>query len=180
MTMKKTAFSLPMIVLAVLLLVASQASADTISLVLSNPVQTGAPGSTLSFDATVSAPLGNGATVYLNGDNYGIDIAGPSPIDDSGFLLGFPLSLDPGDSSTGTLFTVALPSGLAPGIYNGFFEIAGGVDPSALDELVTVDFQINAESPVPEPGTWILFATGLCMLTAGTIGRRHLSQKNFK
>jgi len=176
MMMKKTALSLSMLVLAVLLLAVSPALADTISLTLINPVQTGAPGSMLNFDATVSAPFGNGATMYLNGDSFDVSIAGPSPIDDSGFLLGFPLSLEPGDSFTGTLFSVLLPSGLAPGIYNGFFEITGGVDPSMLNELATVDFQINAESPVPEPGTWILFATGLCMLTAGTIGRRYLAQ----
>ncbi len=76
--MKKTALTLSMFVLAVLLLV-MPASADTISLVLSNPVQSAVPGSTLSFDATVSAPLDNASTIYLNGDAFDITIPGSKP-----------------------------------------------------------------------------------------------------
>lgn len=171
--MKKTAFSLSIVVPAVLLLVASQASADTISLVLSNPIQTGAPGSHLTFDATVSAPLANGAAVFLNADNYGINIAGPNSIDDSGFLLNFPLSLARGGSFSGTLFTIALPSNLLPGIHDGFFEIKGGSDANAQNLLATVDFQISTQtqSAVPEPGTWALLATGLCVLGVGIFSR---------
>jgi hypothetical protein len=164
--MKKTALSLSMLALAVLLL-AAPALADTISLTLSNPIQTGAPGSILTFDATVSAPLANGAEVFLNGDNFGI--SGPNSIDDTGFLLDFPLDLNPGDSFTGTLFTVALPPNLGAGSYNGFFTILGGADPSALGDLTTVNFQVNA---TPEPGTWLLFATGLGLLAVGNFGRR--------
>src|SRR5882757_7907015 len=133
--MKKTACSLSMLVPAVLLLVAPPAAADTISLVLSNPVQSGAPGSNLTFAATVSAPAGNGAAIFLNADDYGINIAGSNTIDDSGFLLNFPLSLDPGHSFTGTLFTIALPSNVPPGIYSGFFEIHGGSNASAQNLL---------------------------------------------
>ena len=173
MTMKKTALSLCMFMLAVLLLIAPPASADTINLVLTNPVQAGSPGSLLSFDATVLAPLSNGATVYLNGDDFNVNITGPNPIDDSGFLFDFPLSLNPGDSFEGTLFTVALPPDLPIGIYNGFFTITGGADPSTLNTLATVDFQIDA---VPEPGTWVLLITGLGILAAMTLNRRHMSQ----
>ena len=59
-----------MLVLGVALLLARPASADTINLNLANPVQTGVAGSTLSFDATVTAPGNNGATISLNGDNF--------------------------------------------------------------------------------------------------------------
>jgi hypothetical protein len=121
----------------------------------------------LTFDATVSAPLGNGGTVFLNSDSFGLDIAG-STIDDSGFLFDFPFSLDPGNDFTGTLFTVALPSNLVFDTYNGFFEIFGGSSGSAQDPLATVDFQVNA---VSEPGTWVLLATGLCTLTSWILGR---------
>jgi len=173
MIMKKTAFSLSLVVPAVLLLVASPASADTISLVLSNPIQSGAPGSNLTFAATVSAPVANGAAVFLNADNYGINIAGPNSIDDSGFLLNFPLSLAQGADFTGTLFTIALPSNLLPGVYNGFFEIHGGSDANAQNLLATVNFQISTQtqSPVPEPGTWVLLATGLGVLAVGIFSR---------
>jgi hypothetical protein len=174
MMMKKTALTLSMLMLAVLLLVVSPALADSISLTLSSPVQTGAPGSTLTFGATVSAPMANGAAVFLNGDDFNVNIAGANPIDDSGFLLNFPFSLDPGGSFSGTLFMVALPANLASGTYNGFFTILGGANSSALGQLATVNFQIGtpSQSAVPEPGSWILLATGLGVLAAGIFGCR--------
>jgi hypothetical protein len=167
MTMKKTALSLSMLFVASSLL-AVPASADTINLSLTNPTQTGNPGATLTFAATLSAPLANSAAVFLNGDSVNVSIAGAT-IDDSGFFLNFPLSLSPGAVFTETLFTVVLPANLTPGSHNGFFEILGGSDPSALNSLASANFQINASSPVPEPGTWVLLATGfglagICML----------------
>jgi hypothetical protein len=169
MTMKKTVLSLSIFLLA-MFLPAAPASADSITLVLSNPAQTGGPGSTLTFDATVSAPLANGAAVFLNFDNFGDNIPG-STIDDSGFFLNFPLSLDPGHDFTGTLFSVALPPGVAVGSYTGFFEIFGGSGPDAQSSLATATFQINT---VPESGTWVLLATGLGVLAAGIFGCRYL------
>jgi hypothetical protein len=139
--------------------------------VLSQPTQTGAPGSTLTVDATVSAPLANSATVFLNFDNFGDNIPG-STIDDSSFLLNFPLILDPGGNFTGTSFSVALPPGVAPGSHTGFFEIFSGSNEDAGNPLATVNFQINA---TPEPGTWILLATGLGILAKNSqnhAGRR--------
>lgn len=173
--MKKIALSLSLFMLSVFLSVAP-ASADTLNLVLSNPIQTGAPSSTLTFDASVSAPSSNSATVFLNADNYGIDISGPNTIDDSGFLFNFPLSLNPGDSFTGTLFSVVLPADIAVGTYNGFFEILGGSDGGSQNSLALADFQINT---VPEPGTWVLLATGLGIFAMWIFGRHYLSQANL-
>ena len=160
--MKKTALSLSTFVLATLIFVAP-AFADTLNLTLTSPVQTGTPNGTLTFDATVSAPLTNSGTLYLNGDNFNVSLLGAT-IDDSGFLFNFPLSMNSADSFTGTLFTVSLPSVIAPGTYNGFFEILGGSDPGAQDTLATVNFQITTPVATPEPGTWLLFGTGVAFL----------------
>jgi hypothetical protein len=160
--MKKTVLSFSMFMLAMLLLVAP-AYADTLNLTFTTPTQAGTPNATLTFDATVSAPLGNSGTLFLNGDNFNVSLAG-AIFDDTGFLFDFPLSLDPGGSFTGTLFTVTLPSIISPGTHNGFFEILGGSDPAAQNTLASANFQINSPTAVPEPSTWLLLATGLPLL----------------
>lgn len=155
--LKKAALALSVLVLG-LLYPAVPARADVLTLSLASPTQSGASGDSLSFAATVFAPSTNSGTVYLNGDSFSISAPGAT-IDDSGFLFNFPLSLDPNNSFTGELFTVSLPSDLPQGVYSGYFEILGGSDPSALNTLATVDFQVD--QPVPEPGSWLLLATGV-------------------
>jgi hypothetical protein len=161
MKIVKTALSLSVAFLATLAL-ARPASADTLNLQLSSPVQTGIPGTTLTFDATASAANNNSATVFLNGDNFNLDGA---VIDDSDFL-NFPFSLDPGDSFEGSLFTVTLAPTLAPGAYSGFFEILGGSDSAAQNTIATVNFEIDVPAAAPEPGTWLLLATGIAFFVA--------------
>lgn len=160
--MKKTALSLSMFVLAVLLFV-PLASADTINLSLASPVQSGAAGSTVNFTATINAVADGLGPVYLLADSAGI--TGPSTltVDNTPFFFNFPLSMTGGDTVTDTLFSVFLPSDLLPGTYTGFFTILGGVDPSSFSTLGTVDFTINSAAPsaVPEPSTYALMATGL-------------------
>lgn len=163
--MKKTIRSLSMLALFVLpaiLLLSPRAFGDTISLSLDAPVQTGAAGSTVSFFATVSAPGTNGGTEFLNGDSFNLTL--PLVLDDSGFFLDFPLSLDPGDSFSGLLlFSVDLPSNVAAGPYTGSFEILGGADGGGQDKLSSVDFEVDvpATGAVPEPESLMLLAAGL-------------------
>lgn len=164
MNIKKTALSFSIALLAALAL-AMSAAADTLDLTLSNPVQTAVPAATLTFGASASAPFSNSATIFLNGDNFNLTLNG-AVIDDSGFLLNFPFTLDPGVGVAGTLFTVALPSTIAPGTYTGFFSILGGSDPASQDRIATPSFEIDAPAAVPEPGTWLLLATGLTLLAA--------------
>ncbi len=163
--MKKAVRTLSMfaLFLAATLLLSSRTFADTINLSLSAPVQSGTAGSTVSFDATVSAPGKNSGTIFMNGDSFNV----PSPLvmDDSGFFDNFfPLSLDPGDSFTDELFSIVLPSDLAAGMYTGSFTIVGGADMFAQDTLGTVDWEVDVAptpSAVPEPGSLMLLVSGL-------------------
>jgi hypothetical protein len=160
--MKKALRTLSTFALAATLLLSTRAFADTIGLSLTAPTQTGTAGSTVSFAATVSAPGTNGGTVFLNGDSF--NVSSPLTLDDSGFLFDFPLSLDPGDSFSGVLFSIDLPASLAAGLYTGSFEILGAADGGTFDTLASVDFQVNVvptASTVPEPESLMLLAAGL-------------------
>jgi hypothetical protein len=100
--------------------------------------------------------------VFLNGDSF--NVSSPLVLDDSGFFNDFPLSQDPGNNFSGTLFSIALPSNLAAGSYTGSFTILGGSDMFAQDTLGTVEWQVNVApttSTVPEPESLMLLAAGL-------------------
>lgn len=170
--MKKTALTISMFLLALLVLV-PLASADTIDLTLANPVQTGAAGDTLNFTATVAAFADKeGTGVYLVGDSA--NVSGTLTIDDTPFLLNFPFYMEAGDSITDLLFTVTLPADVAAGVYTGTFSILGGLDSSDQNILSSVDFTVNVAgtSPVPEPGTWVLMITGAAALALVGYSRR--------
>jgi hypothetical protein len=154
--MRKITLALPILGLITTLAMSSPALADGIGLSLANPVQVTGPGSTLSFVATVSAPLSNLADVFLNSDSTNVDF--PLTLDDSPFILNFPLFLAPGGSFTGDLFTVAVPTFAAFGQYQGFFEIEGGADNGASNLLASVNFQVTN---APEPGGIVLLLIGL-------------------
>jgi PEP-CTERM motif len=166
-------------VLAVVTTRPSAAYADTINFVLNNPVQVGAPGATLTFTATVSAPSTNSGSVFLNSDTFTIPNSSPfkfSNIDDSFFFSIFPASLDPNGSFTGTLFTLSLPAVIAPGAYGNNFILLDFVDQAGLETFASQEFIVNVpgQSPVPEPGTWVLLATGIGVM-AFVYSRRNLA-----
>jgi hypothetical protein len=162
---RKKYLALSLFVFTVLLGFTSSAFADPI-------VLDGVIGSTVSFAATLENPVGSGAALFLNGSDYTID----SPLTLNDLLFAnFPISIHEGSSASGTLFTVDLPLGMTPGLYNGVYFILGGFTPNDLDTLAEIDFQINAQprnSPIPEPGTWVLLATGLGVPGFVVISRR--------
>lgn len=178
--MKKKTLSIATFMLAVLVLV-PLASADTITLNLTSPTQTGAAGSTISFGGTVTALSDGLGEVFLNSAD--VNLADPSLSlsgDPTPFLLNFPLTMTGGDSVTGELFTVLLPGGLLPGTYTGVFDIVGGSTFDATDIIASANFTIDVPgvSPVPEPETYVLMATGLGALLLAGYMRRNAAHGN--
>ena len=136
------------------------AHAATITFTLSNPNQyISLLGGSLTYGATVSAPASNSGPVFLNGDSF--NVTAPVTLDDSDFLVKFPLSLAPGTSFTGDLFVLTMPPNPPPGTYLGTFTLLGGVDGNANDTLGTVNFSLT--TPIPEPSSIVLLIAGLAM-----------------
>jgi hypothetical protein len=160
--MKRLILALPMLGLLATLLLPAPAWADQLGLnfSLADPQQFVVPPGTLTFVATVSAPLTNTGDVYLNSDSTTVDY--PLTLDDTPFFNNFPLSLAPGGSFTGVLFDITVPDYADIGTtYNGYFEIDGGPDSSTLDYLASTTFTVTA---TPEPGTVILLLAGFAVL----------------
>lgn len=175
MTMKKPAFSLLTFLLAAIATLTTAAHADTIDFAITNSPQTGTAGSTLTFDAMMTAPPKIGAPIFLNALEFnlpsGLDsnLINPTP-----FFVNFPLSLDSGESVTAALFAITLPAGIAPGTYISQISVLGGVDENDQTVLASDTFEIDVTgtSPIPEPGTWVLLVTGTGVLAGVVYSRR--------
>jgi len=157
-------------IVAIGMMFSTGAKADSVTLTLTQATEyvSAQTGGTVTFDATVSAPAGNSADIYLNGDSF--DLSAPLTLDDTDFFLNFPLDLAPGDSFTGDLFTVTVPAGVAVEDYLGSFTLQGGADANASKNLATVSFDVVA---TPEPSSMLLLITGL-IVVAFTLQRRRL------
>jgi hypothetical protein len=154
-----------------LLLAARAARADSLTVTLDAPYQS---GEQTVYDFTgvihytgLDVINDGGVQEYLNGDSFSLT-AGAS-LDDSGFFNNAPLSLYPaGTSGDIDLFNVTTPAynpggTAADNTYIGSFEILGGPTPDSSDVLATVDFNIQV---TPEPTSFLLLATGLAGLLA--------------
>lgn len=131
--------------------------ADTIKFTLTNPNgNVPLTGGSLTYEATVFAPASNGAAVFLNGDSF--NVTAPVTLDDSGFS-NFPLSLAPGTSYTGELFSLTASPGTPLGVYLGTFTLLGGAGDIANDALGTVNFSLTLATP--EPSSIVLLVSGL-------------------
>lgn len=169
---------LAFVAFASMLFASSAALADTLSLTLANPNQSGSSGTTLSFNATVSAPLTNTADVYLNGLDY--TLAYPTLTFNGDAFNSFPFSLSAGASYTGLLFTVASTSGTLPALYSGSVVLLGGSTDGSQDRLTTAAFSdrvTGAAAVTPEPSSLLLLGSG-AMGLLGFLGRRYNAARN--
>ena len=151
-------------------LASAAAYADTVTFTLTNPNGT-VPyntGGSLTYDATVSAPAGNGAPVFLNGDSF--NVTAPVTLNDSDFFTNFPVSLVPGASFTGGLFVLTVPPNSPLGTFLGTFTLLGGSNSSATATLGTVNFSLTTVTP--EPSSILLLLTGLAALAMALLRPR--------
>lgn len=159
-------------VVAAAAFLSAPALADTLTLTLLNPNQSIPAGQTAQFNATATASASNTAAIFLNGDSF--SVSGPFTLDDSAFFNNFPVSLAPGMSFTGALFTLTDTASSGTSAYNGFFAILGGPNSNTFVPLATVAFPSVVSATTPEPSSLALLLTGTGALGIFT---RRLRQK---
>jgi hypothetical protein len=160
---------------------APMARADVVDAALTESVETGNPGQTVAFYATVTNPSSTD-TVYLNGDSFSTSTP-LLTLDDGPFYANAPLFLAPGGSSGPfEMFDVGIDPSMAPGTYSGnFFSILGGRDDATFNDLVDVPFSVKVEgatAATPEPATsWFLV---IPLIAFEALRRRRHSGKIMK
>ncbi|MGJ5817548.1 PEP-CTERM sorting domain-containing protein [Paludibaculum fermentans] len=141
------------------------ACADSISVVFTPSLLTGSQGVTLTFQGALGTTTSDlPYDAYLN--SLSISLAGPLDwsFDSTPFMANAPLQLASG-AATGPFdfFSVTVPLGLAPGLYDGAVSVLGGTDPDSEVILGVSGFQVQVEeapAPVPEPASSLLLLAG--------------------
>ena len=155
----------------------AQTAGDPVSLVFTPAGQVTTPGGVLNFSAALSNTTAS--PVFLNGDS--LTFNGPASgltLDDSPFLNNAPLSLGAASSSSGlysgNLFTVSVGPFAQPGTYFGTFEILGGADANAQNEVAKADFSVTVLAPaaVPEASTTASFGLLMALGLGGLVVAR--------
>jgi hypothetical protein len=152
-----------MLLITVIAFAVLPATGQDIGIVLSQSTLSGAAGTTLTFDATLTNQ--SSSAIFLNGDSYTTVSTGLALIDNP-FNTNAPLTLAAGASSGPfAIFTIAIAPGLAPGIYSlNDFTILGGSSGVDFNVEGSTNFTVDVVSPVPEPASLVLVGTGLLAL----------------
>jgi hypothetical protein len=165
--------------IALTAMAAAGARAGDIVITFDNPNQTGNPGETLEFLATITNtdPDLNDAPIFLNQDSLNLTLNDATKNDL--FFANAPIDLAPGDSFSGIElfdYTLADPESEPFGLYGGTYGLIGGADGgdgSGQDNLAQADFSVDVEAQTPEPGGFGLFslATLAAILAKGKYRR---------
>jgi len=155
--MKTKHLLLAMAAIAVLVMVPIATHADPLVFNINNASQSGGPGQTLIFNATVTnTGTSSQTSLQINGDIF---TAPPNTsLDDTFFFTNFDGRVIPsGVSFTGPIFTVTINSNAPERGFAGSFTIFydGG---NGAGQFVTQDFNVTV---VPEPMSLMLLGTGL-------------------
>jgi PEP-CTERM motif len=158
----------------VALIFVCRAYADSIDITLMQPTESGASGSTLTFD--VSLTNLTSSTIFLNGA-AATTSSSSLVMNDNPFLTNAPISLAAGASSGPfAASTVFISPGTPPGSFSAnTFSVLGGSQTS-FDVIGSTGFsvQVSADpSPAPEPGSLVLLGSGVL-----GIGLKSLVQRN--
>ena len=131
-------------------------------------------GGQLTYNGTLSAPSSN--TGDENLDHLSFDLNPPSmfAFDQSNFLNNAPFFLTPGQTYTGTLFTLTVPANSTSGSYVGSVQLYSNVTKDSLIGLQTFGVYVAPAAPAsvtPEPSSFALLGTGL-LGVAGMMRKR--------
>jgi hypothetical protein len=156
--MRKSLFCLFLV--TVIAFTALPVTAQDLGIILSQSTLTGAAGTTLTFDASLTNL--STSTVFLNGDSF-TTVSPSLTVSDNPFLTNAPLSLSvSATSGPFVIFTVTIAPGTAPGVYSlNDFTILGGLTGTDFNVLGSTNFTIDVVSAVPESGTLLLVGSGL-------------------
>jgi len=154
--------------IAVFALLSTGAFGSAIDVSFASSLLNAAPGQTVTFSATLTNTTVS--PIYLNGD--AVNAAAGLILDDSPFLLGFPLSLGAAAAASGPILSVTVATGTSFGLYTGNFEILGGSTPLDFAPQGSATFAVNV---VPEPGSLMLVTSSCSLLW---IVRRRLRRHN--
>lgn len=144
-------------------LATGSSAGSVLNLSLDSLELSGSPGSLLTFTGSLSNF--STANVFVNSVDLGISYS-ELAVDFSFFLLHSPPILLPGETYSGTMFTIGVSDIAESGVYNAFFEIQGGMDSDAFGPLAQEDVTVSV-SNTPEPNYCLLIAATILIFLVG-------------
>lgn len=152
---------------------AGSACAQTVDIMLTNPVVTASPGESLTFSGSLTNL--HFEEVEITGSL--LNLTGSWATDDSPFLLNAPLTLLPASPSGNfEMFTVQVDAGAVPDVYTGTFQVLGGpLGSGAANVLGTASFSIDVRA-VPEGDSLTLLLGATPVLACALWHRRRRLQ----